>query len=280
MARLIFILVFLLCASGTYAQSTQTDKEHTLSQDTLSLNDKTSNDVVKAKKLSSQSQDNNLGEILSEKQSEIKILRDNIRVLNDSIISLNSFIKNEEKITSSELLNKQRIIDDLNHKNSDLINKLNAYSSISQIVYKQCLLYPLERKYDESFVKESVQCITVMGIKDNEKYKDVYNTYWDLLNNYSIYNEEIKSFLISQYESFNLKHWTLSEIIKEGSLKSMQRLSYYQYYKNKDVKPWKSIPYLDKVFDDYLSMMDDKSVLNQQNFNALIDRVSPKNKQN
>lgn len=204
-------------------------------------------------------------EILAEKQNEVNSLKHDLKEKDDEILLL----KGEKDVLENS-------IRDLTKERDDLKGKIQAFSSMSNVVFKQCLLYPLERKYNKSFVEESMRAINELGIRTNQKYKDYCDTYWDLLENYVSYNQEVLNRLTSQYESFSLKHWNISDVAKTGCQTEITTLSYYQFYKNKDVKPWKSITYLDAVIDDWLAMLIGKQTLNENNFKSLIERVTPK----
>ena len=206
---------------------------------------------------------------ISDLNKLIELKTDTITHLNDSIGDLiDMYEKNINTLKDSS--------NSLKKENSNLENKTVAIASISNIVYKQCLLYPLERRYNKTFIDESIQALNVLGVKNNPKYKEVCDTYWDLLNEYSIYNQELLEFLQSQFESFSLKHWNIPDVARNGCKSEVSNLKYYTLYKNKDVKPWKSISYIDKVLDDLLAMLSGKQQLDETNFKNLIDRITPK----
>lgn len=216
-----------------------------------------------------------LSEILMEKQPENKDLRKSVQEKSDSIKMLTDYIR---QLETSHLESKKELWDSikvLNKENQVLKTKTQVLATLSHVVYKQCLLYPLERKYSKKFVEESLRSLEALGIRNNEKYREVCETYWDLLKKYSLYNQEVLSFLQTQNESFTLKRWNINEITKEGCKSDLERLSYYQFYKTKDIKPWKSIIYLDKVIDDLKSMLSGEKKLNEANFKDLINRVKP-----
>lgn len=216
-----------------------------------------------------------LSEILVEKQPENKDLRKSVQEKSDSIKMLTDYIR---QLETSHLESMKELWDSikvLNKENQVLKTKTQVLATLSHVVYKQCLLYPLERKYSKKFVEESLRSLEALGIRNNEKYREVCETYWDLLKKYSLYNQEVLSFLQTQNESFTLKRWNINEITKEGCKSDLERLSYYQFYKTKDIKPWKSIIYLDKVIDDLKSMLSGEKKLNEANFKDLINRVKP-----
>ena len=214
--------------------------------------------------------------IISEKIKDITELNNTINQKSDSISLLLDSIQSLKGNYNNDIDSLNNVISSLIDEKKQLEEKTKALATVSNIIYKQCLLYPLERKYNKSFVDESVHAINSLGIRNNPKYKEVCNTYWDLLNGYSSYNQEVLDFLKSQYESFELKRWNIPDITKNGCKTELMNLRYYSLYKNKDVKPWKSITYLDKVIDDLLSILSGKQPLNEVNFKNLIDRVTPK----
>lgn len=283
--KIILILIAILVPTMTFAQNDKSEKgkkkqktEQTVGEETTPA-DSAENKLgisTQVADVTASATEKGLSEILAEKQQENKDLKksiqeksDSIKYLIDSIAQLKSFQKGEIK----ELKDS---INTLNKENKELKNKTQALASLSHVVYKQCLLYPLERKYNKKFVDESLQTLKTLDVKNNARYKEICDTYWDLLEEYSRYNQEILTFLTTQYESFSLKQWNITDVTKGGCKSELEKLSYYSLYKKKDIKPWKSIIYLDNVIDDLIAMLSGKKNLNEANFKDLITRVTPK----
>lgn len=278
--RIILSILFILCSFLSLAQNKvekNTDKgkaDQTVSSRT------TVQDTIDNRK---EQQLEALVQTISENRSTIEQLRNNLKQKNDTIKLLNRTIQHlyEEHNKEIDCLNDtlKRIREDINRireENENLRKKEEAQTSLSRIVYKQCLLYPLERRYKKSFVEESMKTIEALNIRTNPKYKETCDTYWNLLERYAEYNNEVLAFLEETKSSFHYKDWKINDHSKQGCLKKLNGLPYFLLYKDKDREPYRSISYLDGVIDDFLSMLKGKETLNESNFQKLIDRVRPR----
>lgn len=200
----------------------------------------------------------------------------------DSVIrSLN------EKITilSQELSSKDNSIQDLRNQinmlqneKTDILESLqrkdSVLSAIDSIVYKQCLIRPLYRRYDSKEIKELIHCLDAMNI--NNTHTESYSTYYPLLKSYESLNNEVRSFLERRKQSYEKKEWTLDwDQELDAAEMSFKRVSYHTYYEKRNIRPWKSIVYLDEVIDDFFKLLSSKK-LNQSSLNDLIGRLVEK----
>lgn len=179
-------------------------------------------------------------------------------------------------------------IDSLNSKIDNLNSKINTLTSqkdslekyttfFNETIFKQCLLYPLEGRYDSIFISECKQCLKDMKIQ--ESHPKLYNTYYDLLNDYKNYNDQVKTFLVKQKISVDMKG-ELTGDFKEKAKRKLKNLDYYKnFYSSRNTPPYKSIPYLDEVIDEFLSVLNSNK-LNGTNMQELIEKLEPKTNQN
>jgi len=202
-----------------------------------------------------------------------EVTKIDVESLNDSI----DFYKN--KLDS--LQKRYNDLENANKKlNIELSNRADELNAIDSIVYKQCLIRPLYRRYDPYEIKELIHCLEAMNIQNTHtKY---YNTYYPLLVKYETYNREVISFLERQKKSYNLKtqstefNWSkFTDDAKTG----LGGLTYYPFYKRRDYDPWKSITYIDEVIEDFEKQLQSHK-LNQESLQDLIDRLTPKQRNN
>lgn len=221
------------------------------------------------------------------KEQDNLILSDSIIKLNGLLVGLISEKKSIEqdlkqsRLDFQELKIKKQNLDSINSKKieekdsiiSELQNQISALGVLDDIIVKQCLLFPLERSFDKDFVDNCSSCLQNLKIGDNVKFKDLYNVYYPLLGEYSRYNEEVYSFLKSQFESFRLKQWKLSDSYKTMLIANIKNLKYYELYKDKDQEPWRSILFLDGIIDDFTLMLSGKKELSEENMINLINSM-------
>lgn len=271
--RIILSILFILCSFLSLAQNKvekNTDKgkaEQTISSRT------TVQDTIDNRK---EQQLEALVQTISENRSTIGQLRNNLKQKNDTIRLLNRTIQHLYEEHNKEIDFLKDTLKRIREENENLRKKEEAQTSLSKIVYKQCLLYPLERRYKKSFVEESMKTIEALNIRTNPKYKEICDTYWDLLERYAEYNNEVLAFLEETKSSFHYKDWKINDTSRQGCMDKLKKLNYFLFYKDKDREPYKSISYLDGVIDDFLSILTGKETLNESNFQKLIDRVKPR----
>lgn len=160
-------------------------------------------------------------------------------------------------------------------------DSLNALNKIDTILYKQTLLYPLERRYDPQLIHDVMHCLNKLGL-DN-KFKVWYETYYDLVRDYGKYNEEVLSFLTRVQKGVELMHGNdnIPKTYNKTEIKNindkLKKLSYYQFYikRNNKYLHYKSIIYLDDVLAEFQRQLDNNKI-SARSLKKLIDKLEPK----
>jgi len=154
---------------------------------------------------------------------------------------------------------------------------LECAGIIDQILQSRCLLYPLECKYNEDLLANSIGAVNIYSSSNLKKSKDfnsLKNTYLPLLNKYSEYNQEMVEFLKKLLEDDRLS--LTNNLIKAQSgryVKKIETLSYYHdCYIYKDKPPYKSITYLDNVINEYISIINNGQNVKKR-IQGLIDKL-------
>lgn len=186
-----------------------------------------------------------------------------LSVLNDSIKELNKSWMEEAELRE-ELAIKLVAAD----------KKLEALNALNDIIYRQCLLYPMEGRYNANVVDEAKQCLIGLGLWQNDDYKDM-KKYRDLLDNYGRYNEEIIGFMEGQANILKKKGWLLNNITTDGILKDMEQLGYYRFYKDRNNGKYESIIYLDDVLDSYIKLISTNGTITEESYQKIIDDLKP-----
>ena len=106
--------------------------------------------------------DNNVSTLrhqLSEKQNEIDVLNDSIKRLNDNISASFKTNKDQFERTNKQLALYQDTIAVYRNEKRELLSviqekndSLKILASIDTIIYKQCLLFPLERRFNPKHI--------------------------------------------------------------------------------------------------------------------------------
>ena len=158
-------------------------------------------------------------------------------------------------------------------KKNDTIKIIN---NLDEIIYRQCLIYPLNRRYDPLLISDAQQCLETM--KTNQSHSAEFDTYHNFLAEYEGFNNEVTSFLNKCKE-----HLAKKENEREGidpdfisnQKGRLEKTAYCEYYKHRNEAPWKSILYLDEVIDDFLKQLNSRQ-LTTSSLQELIDRLKPK----
>lgn len=145
-----------------------------------------------------------------------KILEDSLVILNDSVAKLNATIeeyKKSEKVkgqVDNSLLKIDSLYKEIHLRDSILSNQIVAHfgqhlSNAPDFFCRAVMESPLYYKFDPEAVKLSKDLSKAMGY-DNKinKWNFVYNVYKDLLENYSVFNEElinITTIIIEQFSA-------------------------------------------------------------------------------
>ena len=229
------------------------------------------------------SENNNLTPLIKSIDEKIDSI---LKLVNSNISNNNQQIPDNPQGCQTDLENYKQEIknksDSIRHlteeKNTLKIQKdsLEKYTTFfNETIFKQCLLYPLEGRYDSIFISECKQCLKDMKIQ--ESHPELYNTYYDLLNDYKNYNDQVKTFLVEQKRSVDLKGGLIGAF-KDKAKQKLEELDYYKkFYLKRNTPPYKSIPYLDEVIYEFLSVLNSNK-LNGTNMQELIEKLEPKTK--
>lgn len=148
-----------------------------------------------------------------------------------------------------------------------------AVRRLDTLMYKQCLLYPLERPYEEGFVREALTTLDRLQIKQRGLFQNEYATYAPLLRDYKKHTADVAKLLQGVAKRFD----RLGYKVKPDIVRTVQNLlkasAYYPLYQQRNRPPYRSIPYLDGVVDDLLAMLDGKAPLTREYFGRLMERV-------
>lgn len=158
-----------------------------------------------------------------------------------------------------------------------------AVLSKDAVLYKQCLLYPLERRYNPALIADALSTVNVFAGfgQMSDKFEEYRNTYQPLLHQYEQYNRQLLTFFEGCIEYITIREDKMGEggrvsAPKDKWLKEMNELPYYQEcYIGKDTPPFKSIIYLDEIIDDFKSVIEQKGDV-KADLQKLIMKLEPK----
>jgi len=254
---LLFIIVAVLFPVSIFAQQE-------IASDTINNNDDVSTLIRQ----------------LSEKQKEIDLLNDSIKRIN---AQMNDSIQKYKKDTQQLNTNRKLYQDSLSHfisENQRLMtiiqvknDSLKLFGTLDNMIYKQCLLFPLERRYNPIYINDCKKCLAAM--RTDATYPKDYKIYYHFLDEYATFNQEIIGFLKEQEENLSMKNWKINEIAISQAQDSLKGLHYYQYYRNCKNQPWESILYLDETLDEFFKRLN-SGKLNAASMKDLIQRLEPK----
>lgn len=247
----------------------------------------------------SQAQDNNsdtiktdatdaLIEKIGEQAIELKSLRTREQQLLDSIAELNKQLVEKEALIKSERENKMKVEDEKNSLKIKFDGLVKEFSTLDAIVYKQCLLYPLEGRYDENLINEALRAahsFANLSPQKSAEFNECMKTYEPLLHQYEKYNEEIKTFikhkkqeLTQKMTLLKVKTMTVDDSDRANFISELKGLTYYQEcYIHRNDPPYKSILYLDEAIDKFKAIINEKGDVSKK-FNDLIKSLEPKQK--
>ena len=218
---------------------------------------------------------------LSEKQHEIDVLNDSIKRLNDNISASFKTNKDQFERTNKQLALYQDTIAVYRNEKRELLSviqekndSLKILASIDTIIYKQCLLFPLERRFNPKHIFRAKHCLQAMNIESTHAQN--FKKYFHFLDDYESFNQEVIMFLKKQEESFSKKQWKSSafEMVIPQANKALESLNYNQWYQKRNTT-YESIPYLDETLDDFFSQLK-SGKLNSTTMEELIQRLQPK----
>ena len=218
---------------------------------------------------------------LGEKDTIIDKLENQINMLNKQLTNEKSVAQTKEgefkqkenslNETITQLKNEKQALKSRNDTIEQNLKDLEQrFKNLDKIIYKQCLYYTLEHRYNPQLVNDARQCLEKMDTKSSHPTE--FETYRPFLDTYAKYNSEVKGFLKGQQKNLKRKGWNINEIARLQARHNLEHLEYYNYYKKKDKYPWQSIVYLDEVIDDYFKLLE-SSKINEKNLQELINKL-------
>lgn len=254
MKKIVFILVTFVVSCGLYAQDNDTlGKKQEMPKETQE-------DMLwkRIDKLTLTIADKD--KTIAQLRKDSLMFQNQIAVLKDDFAKL----QNENSDLKSQVLKAQ---EDKKQLSQTLL-------SIDGVLAKQCLLYPLERRYNKQFVDEaisSVEAFVKLG-NTSDKFNAYRNTYEPLLKKYSEYNQQIVDFLQQCVEYIEKREAKNVSVPKAPEIwdNELKALPYYQYcYVVKDRPPYKSIIYLDERIDEINAVMKSSDNLKEDLLNII-----------
>ena len=158
-----------------------------------------------------------------------------------------------------------------------------AVLSKDAVLYKQCLLYPLERRYNAQLIEDALNTVEAFaGLGQmSEKFNEYRNTYGPLLMQYRQYNQQIMDSIQDCIGYIEIREKKAGENVqikvpKDKWTKMLKSLPYYQEcYIGKDKPPFKSIIYLDDVIDEFQDIIDHSGSVKSE-LQKLVKKLEPK----
>jgi len=213
---------------------------------------------------------------LASKDKTIQQLKKDSLAMQTKIIQLEKQISELDAEIAKSHANAKQAKDDF-----DAIKQ--AVLSKDAILYKQCLLYPLERRYNAQFIEDALNTVeTFAGLGQmSDKFKEYKNTYQPLLIQYEQYNQQImdsiqKCIVYIEKREEKTGQGVQIKAPKDKWEKALKTWPYYQEcYIGKDTPPFKSIIYLDEAIDEFKSIIEQSNDVKLELQN-LIKRLEPK----
>lgn len=148
-----------------------------------------------------------------------------------------------------------------------------AVARIDTLVLQQCLLYPLEVKHSDRLIREALTTLDRLQIKQRGLFQNEYDTYAPLLRQYKQYTADVAKLLQGVAKRFDRLGYKVEPNIVRTVQNQLKASAYYPLYQQRNRPPYRSIPYLDRVVDDLLAMLDGKAPLTREYFGRLMERV-------
>ena len=211
------------------------------------------------------------------KDNEINKLRNDSLELRKAIVDL----EQQKKDLAVAMAQKEEQTKDLQGRLNALQNALNSKDGV---LYKQCLLYPLERRYSRQFVDEALSTIEVFATigQTSANFKKYRETYEPLLSKYGEYNQELIDYLNACKTYITKRQERLGdaaqvEVPVTDWTNELKALPYYkECYVGKDKPPYKSIIYLDERIDEFIGCMKNPDGI-VKDIDGLLKKLEPKN---
>lgn len=157
-----------------------------------------------------------------------------------------------------------------------------AVLSKDAVLYKQCLFYPLSRRYNPALIDDALVTVNIFaGLGQmSDKFEEYRNTYEPLLRQYESYNQELINYLQGCVDYIELREKKLGDgrqiPIPDNWLTDLKKLPYYkECYVGKDTPPYKSIIYLDDAIDEFLDAIQRKDGVKLE-LQKLVKKLEPK----
>lgn len=178
-------------------------------------------------------------------------------------------LMNESKNKDQEIISLKKVKREYESLKKNL-------ADVDEIVWKQCLLYPLERRCDTVRIEKAtaaVESFEKIG-RPSKDFIECKTVYEPLLKSYKTYNSELSECLNEIKKSVvNLLGGKIKEGKKDIYLGKIKNLSYYPLYEKRNDEPWQSIPYLDDAYTTVLNIIN--KLGNADEIQAVIDQLTP-----
>lgn len=214
-------------------------------------------------------------QLASKEKTIIRLKEDSVAMQSDIAQQNGRIVELEKAVASSNAL--------VETSKKDFETIKQAVLSKDAVLYKQCLLYPLERRCNSSLISDALNTVDVFANlgQMSDKFEEYRNTYEPLLKQYDLYNQQLLGYLLGCIEYIEKREAKLGDgrqipIPKDSWLNELKELPYYQEcYVKKDIPPFKSIIYLDEVVDDFKSVIEQKGDV-KPDLQKLVKKLEPK----
>lgn len=284
MTKIIFIISACILTCSVHAQVEQTNSV----KDTVNGKEDKQIDKPNSNQISTDTEV--IFEKLEQCYYEKKELKDSLVNVNKVLMQTKVDLNNTRDSLNRELSKKSKELNSVKDKNKLLEKNTESYDNLLKvlkemdaIVYRQCLLYPLERQYDKDFVNETLNAAD--GFKRlgdtvvSEDFLKYYKTYIHLIDDYKKYNDELLEYFKKFKNSMRDYSWELSPTLKDVWKGYLEKLQYYKYYENRKDEPYESILYLDDIIEEFENrILKQDNVKNlEKEINDLIDKLYDEN---
>lgn len=271
MRKFLLSAIMILLSIGLYAQMNDTIQ---IKESPEEVKDST-NEFLLKEIVKNENQIKDLQTLLNLKDETIGKLKNDSVELQKQIAGL----QNESRDLQSQKVKSEtelrRIQKDFDQLKKDIASK-------DAVIYKQCILYPLERRFNQQFIDDALETASIftkLGTT-SEKFNAYRATYEPLLEKYGEYNQQIMDFLlncVSYIERREEKHVEV-KVAPDMWSDNLLALPYYNdYYVGKDNPPYKSIIYLDERIDEIKEVLKSSDNL-KLDLKKIIAELEPKTK--
>ena len=216
---------------------------------------------------------------IREKDKAIAQLQQKLEVLRDKVAHLQlrdkalAAVNDSVELFGRELIKAQQRLQEQSDSLKSLVELQAAVERLDTLVYRQCLLYPLERPYDEGFVSEALTTLDRLQIKERGLFQNEYATYAPLLRDYKKHTADVVRLLQGVAKRFDKLGYKVEPNIVRTVRDLLKASAYYPLYQKRNEPPYRSIPYLDGIIDELLAMIGGKAPLTREYYGRLIERV-------